>query len=105
LCAEPEVYRARYAERDKDPSVLDAVPWWLVDAGAALMGTLLAAADEGLGAGFLGGHALTGVTGILGVPHGVDVVGIVTLGPPADDRRSSSLDRAPRTGRVHRDHW
>jgi nitroreductase len=105
VCAEPEVYRSRYAEPDKDPSVVDALPWWLVDAGAALMGTLLAATDEGLGAGFLGAHALAGLSGILGIPETVDIVGIVTLGPAAADRRSSSLDRARRTGRTHHDHW
>ena len=31
LCVEPAVYRARYAEDDKDPASLGRIPWWWVD--------------------------------------------------------------------------
>jgi nitroreductase len=105
VCAEPAVYRARYEEPDKDPSALDGPPWWFVDAGAALMAALLAATAEGVGAGFLGAHALPGLAAVLSIPADVEVVGIITLGPAAPDRRSSSLDRRRRTDRVHRNRW
>ena len=105
LCAEPERYRERYAEADKDPAVLDAIPWWWVDAGAALMAILLAAVDAGLAAGFHGGHGADDVRPILGIPDEVLLVGLVAVGHPAPDRRSSSLDRPKRKDAVRRDTW
>jgi nitroreductase len=105
LCAEPLVYRARYAESDKGPTVLDAVPWWWVDAGAALMALLLAAVAEGLAAGFQGGHGAAGVSELLGIPTDVLVVGIVTIGHPATDRRPASLERPRRTDALRHDRW
>lgn len=105
LCAEPERYRDRYAEPDKDPAVLDAVPWWWVDAGAALMAVLLTAVDEGLAAGFHGGHGADGARAVLGIPDDVLLVGVVAVGHPAPDRRSSSLDRPRRTDGVRHEQW
>lgn len=103
ICVEPEVYRARYAEPDKDPAAL-AVPWWWVDGGAALGLILLAAVDEGYAAGFLGVHRLGDIGGLLGIPDDVVVLGLVTVGVPSEGRRSSSLDR-PRRRRLHRERW
>lgn len=105
LCVEPARYRARYAEPGKDPAALEQIPWWWVDGGAALMAVLLAAADAGVGAGFLGGHRVAAVRPLLGIPDDVEVLGIVTLGPPAEDRPSSSLRRARRTDSVRRQRW
>jgi len=106
LCVEPRRYRDRYAEADKDPSAL-AIPWWWVDGGAALSLMLLAAVDEGYGAGFLGGHRLAGIHGLLGIPGDVAVVGLVTVGVPAPDRRSSSLRRGrrPDAELIHIERW
>ena len=92
-------YRHRYAEPDKAESSVSRtdgdwpVPWWWVDAGATLMAVLLAAEDEGLAAGFLGGHACPDVGTIVSFDEGIHLVGVVTIGHPAEDRRSSSLDR------------
>ena len=36
------------------------MPYWWVDAGASMMLLLLAAVDEGLAAGFLGSHRMSG---------------------------------------------
>ena len=83
LCVEPGRYHRRYSEPDKDPAAL-AIPWWWVDAGAALMAVLLAAADEGLGAGFLGAHAIPGLGDLVGLPDGVTPLGVVTIGHPTD---------------------
>jgi nitroreductase len=104
LCVEPEVYRARYAESDKDPAALE-IPWWWVDGGAGLGLVLLAAVDEGYAAGFLGGHRLEGVHDLLGIPGDVAILGLVTVGMPAPDRPSSSLRRGRRPRRVHRGRW
>ena len=105
ICLEAEVYRTRYAATDKDPEVLATIPWWWVDGGAALMAMLLATVAEGLAAGFQGGHRCASVAALLGIPDDVILLGIVTVGHPAPDRRSSSLDRGVRTGRVHRETW
>ncbi len=105
LCVEPEVYRARYAEPDKNPAALEGVPWWWVDGGAALMAILLAAVDEGLAAGFHGVTGLDEVRAALGIPAGVEIMGLVAIGHPAPDRRSGSLARGRRPGTIHRERW
>ncbi|MFQ5555282.1 MAG: nitroreductase family protein [Acidimicrobiia bacterium] len=110
VCVSEAVYRSRYREPDKsaDGSEQDwPVPYWWVDAGAALMLVLLAAVAEGLAAGFLGSHALDRLAGTLGVPDDVAPIGIVTLGHPAPDRRSGSLHRGrkPWDEVVHRERW
>lgn len=106
-----KVYRDRYSEPDKmgpdgEPMVWP-VPFWWVDAGAALMAVLLAAVDEGMGAGFLGVHSIPDLAGAVGLPEDQTPIGIVTVGHPTADRRSSSLDRRPRTENVtvHFDRW
>ena len=106
-----KVYRDRYSEPDKlgpdGEPIVWPVPFWWVDAGAALMAVLLAAVDEGLGAGFLGVHSIPELAGALGLPEDQSPIGIVTVGHPAVDRRSSSLDRKPRSENVtvHFDRW
>ncbi|MBA2318807.1 MAG: nitroreductase family protein [Euzebyales bacterium] len=109
-CAEPDRYRARYAEADKARSAGPdgwGVPYWWVDGGAALMLLLLAAVDEGLAAGFLDVDDRDGVRRLLGIPSSVEPLGLVTLGHPAPDRRSSSLarDRRPLEEVIHADGW
>lgn len=96
-----EVYRDRYSEPDKlrdDGSEIDwPVPYWWVDAGASMMAVLLAAVDEGLAAGFLGVHSVPDLSSLLGVPDHFHPIGVVTVGHPAPDRRSGSLDRPRKT--------
>ncbi|MEX2323823.1 MAG: nitroreductase family protein [Acidimicrobiia bacterium] len=104
LCVEPGRYRGRYAEPDKDPKAL-AIPWWWVDGGAALMAILLAAVDAGLGAGFLGGHRAGDVRRLLEIPDEVEILGVVTLGPIAADRRSASSRRPRRDDAVRHQRW
>lgn len=107
LCTSEDAYRRRYAETDKgvDPSADWPVPWWWVDAGASMMAILLAAVDAGLSAGFLGAHAVPGLDVELGLPAEVTPVGVITIGRPAPDRRSSSLDRPARDDAIHRERW
>jgi len=106
-----KVYRDRYSEADKlgaDGSQIDwPVPFWWVDAGASMMAVLLAAVDEGLAAGFLGVHSLPDLSQLLGIPDHFDPIGVVTVGHPAPDRRSGSLDRPKKTATdvVFTDRW
>jgi FMN reductase [NAD(P)H] len=106
-----KVYRDRYSEPDK----LDEdgsehhwpVPYWWVDAGASMMAVLLAAVDEGLAAGFLGVHSVPDLAALLRIPDHFHPIGVTTIGHPAPDRRSGSLDR-PKKGAddvVFRDRW
>lgn len=105
-----KVYHDRYQEPDKlgpDGEINWPIPYWWVDAGAALMAVLLAAVDEGLAAGFLGVHSVPDLADLLALPDDHTPIGVVTVGHPAPDRRSGSLDRPkrPRDTVVHREGW
>lgn len=109
------VSEAAYHRRYRMPDKVDdqgreiewPIPYWWVDAGAGLMALLLAAVDEGLAAGFLGAHSTDDLRSILDIPAEYAPIGVVTLGHPAPDRRSGSLDRGPRPLEevVHRERW
>jgi len=110
VCVSEELYRARYREPDKSQNGEEAnwpVPYWWVDAGAAMMLLLLAAVDEGLGAGFLGSHAMGDLATELQIPDHMSPIGVVTIGHAAPDRRSGSLERGrrPRAETVHHEVW
>jgi nitroreductase len=108
-CVRRQDYLDRYAEPDKSRSTPPGeweVPFWWVDAGAALMLLLLAVVDEGLAAGFLAVEA-DPIRALLGIPGDVDPLGLVTVGHPAPDRRSGSLvrGRRPHEETIHRGRW
>lgn len=115
LFTDPGAYLARYAEADKARSGLGRaegawpVPYWYVDAGHVAMLLLLAAADAGIGACFLGNfRGEEALRGALGVPAERRYVGAVLLGHPAEtDRPSTSAGRPRRpVGEVfHRGTW
>lgn len=112
ICVRKEAYFERYREADKDgaggPKGTEEgwrIPYWWVDGGASMMLLLLAAVDEGLAAGFLGAHNIDAIEELLEIPGDVSPVGIVTIGYPAPDRRSGSLDRGRREDTVHRERW
>ncbi len=100
VCVSEAAYHDRYRQPDKtdtDGNEIEwPIPFWWVDAGAAMMAILYAAVDEGLAAGFLGLHAIDGLAAELGIPDEVTPIGIVTIGHPAPDRRSGSLARGRR---------
>ena len=79
-------YHDRYRRPDKlqedGREVEWRVPWWWVDAGKSIMLLLLAAVDEGLGAGLFGlvGDANDRLRELLGMPADVEIVGVVTIG-------------------------
>jgi nitroreductase len=92
-----ESYHERYREPDKlreDGSEISwHVPWWWVDAGKAMMLLLLAAIDEGLGAGVFGLFPAENnerLRELLGMPGDVTVVGVVTIGHAAPETAGGS---------------
>lgn len=111
VCTAEADYRRRYQEADKMAGPRAGAPWpvpyWWVDGGATLMAVLLAAVDEGLVAGFLGAHAVAGLSELLGIPDPVTPLGVVTIGHPSPDRRSGSVDRGrrPRSEVAHSERW
>lgn len=109
VCVDHEAYRERYARGDKPGSGPEAwpVPYPFVDGGASLMLLLLAAVDEGLAAGLQGVHNVPGMKEAFGIPEHVDPIGVVTIGRPAADRRSGSLEAGwrPLGEVVHRERW
>ena len=82
-------YHDRYRRPDKlqedGREVEWRVPWWWVDAGKSIMLLLLAAVDEGLGAGLFGlvGDANDDLRELLGMPVDLEIVGVVTIGHAA----------------------
>jgi nitroreductase len=101
-------YHDRYNRPDKlavtgGVEVQWPVPFWHVDAGAALMLVLLAAIDEGLGAGLYGVPVEEDARwrDLLGIPDDLTIVVGVTVGAPAHDPdwdRASSVFTQRRRG-------
>jgi len=90
VCTREDDYHERYRMPDKldDGEEIDwPVPFWFVDAGAALMLLLLSAIDEGLAAGVSGvpREAAAELRDALGIPDDVTVVALVTMGAAATD--------------------
>ena len=89
-------YHDRYRREDKlieGDEIVWPVPYWFVDAGAALMLVLLAAIDEGLAAGVYGvvGDDEPRIRELLQIPPDLTIVAGVTLGKPASDPGWSKL--------------
>lgn len=111
--ADPHRYVDRYREPDKAPTdgadVSWVVPFWYVDVAFATMTLLLRAADEGIGAAFLGNfRGEAELRSVLGVPAHMVWMGAVLLGEPATpDPPSASLERGRRPfgDAVHRGGW
>jgi FMN reductase [NAD(P)H] len=90
VCIREADYHERYQQEDKlvDGREIEwPVPFWFVDAGAALMLILLAAIDEGLAAGLSGVPKETAdeLKAAFGIPDDVTIVAHVTIGVPAPD--------------------
>ncbi len=95
-------YLQRYAEPDKGWTDQDEarwpVPYWDVDTGMASLLILLGAVDHGLAGCFFGvppGQQAQ-VKHALGVPDRLTIVGVISLGYQAPDRKSPSLERGRR---------
>ena len=113
VCTREEDYHDRYRSPDKlvDGAEIDwPVPFWFVDAGAALMLLLLAAIDEGLAAGLTGveGGAAETIRATFGIPDDLTVVALVTIGEPAPDPGWSAVTSRrtqPRRDPAEVVHW
>lgn len=101
--ADSKAYVDRYAEPDKVQTGLGAgaaawpVPYWTIDTSMAVMTLLLAAEDAGLGALFFG--VFRGERELrqrLGIPNGLELLGAIALGYPADPTGELAAD--PRSG-------
>jgi FMN reductase [NAD(P)H] len=84
-------YHERYQRADKlqeGEEIEWPVPYWHVDAGAAMMLILLAAIDEGYAAGVFGVPVehMQAFKQLLEIPDDVAVVAGITIGRPADDK-------------------
>ncbi len=107
-------YHDRYTQPDKlavtgGVEIVWPVPFWHVDAGAAMMLVMLAALEEGLGAGVYGVTVDDDarVRELLAIPADLTIVVGITVGHPADDpdwERASSVfsQRRRATGDVIR---
>lgn len=114
VLVDPAAYVTRYAEADKVATGLGrgpgewTVPYWWVDAGAAIQDLLLGVVDAGLGACLFGVFQHEeAVLRAHGVPAGWRAAGTVALGRPAADRpgRSAGRARAPLGEVVRRGRW
>ncbi len=104
-------YHDRYTQPDKlavtgGVEVVWPVPFWHVDAGAAMMLVMLAALEEELGAGVYGVPVEDDarIRELLGIPADLTIVVGLTVGHPAEDPdwdRASSVFSQRR--RVHGD--
>lgn len=111
--AHKDAYLDRYTEPDKGWTDRDegrwTAPYWYVDTGMAVLLMLQTVVDEGLGACFFGPPAdkVGELLKEFGVPEGFDLVGVLSVGHRAPDKRSPSLKRGRRTTAevVHRGHW
>ena len=97
VCTREDDYHERYRKPDKTDEggaeIEWPVPYWYSDAGAAAMLVMLAAVNEGLGAGVFGvpGPRMQTMRGLLELPGDVALVEIVTLGYAAEDSVSDRL--------------
>ncbi len=113
VCVREADYHERYQQDDKlvDGEEIEwPVPFWFVDAGAALMLVLLAAIDEGLAAGVSGvpKDVAAEIAGAFDVPSDVTIVAHVTIGVPAADPGWSAVTSRrtkPRRTESESVHW
>jgi nitroreductase len=104
-------YHDRYRQPDKlqedGTEIHWPVPYWHVDAGAAMMLLMLAAVDEGLAAGVFGALDWEPIWELLGIPDDILPVAVVTVGKPAPEKRKGSrkLGWKPLDEVVHYERW
>jgi len=100
VCVSEKLYHDRYREADKlqaDGTEIEwPTPYWHFDIGCASMLIFLAAVNEGLASAFTGVFRVAEMKKLLGIPEYFHPVGVISLGYPAEDRKSPSLKRGRR---------
>ena len=84
-----QAYHERYKELDKQNQTNSSnwsVPYWYVDAGAAMMNCMLLVEETGLKSGFLGSHnmEIQKIKSLLEIPEDIEILGFVTAGVEGD---------------------
>jgi len=84
-----QAYHERYKELDKQNQTSSSnwsVPYWYVDAGAAMMNCMLLVEETGLKSGFLGSHnmQIQKIKSLLVIPDDIEILGFVTAGVEGD---------------------
>ena len=97
VCTREDYYHERYREPDKlqeDGTEIDwPVPYWYVDAGAAMMVLMLAAVDEGLASGVFGVLDWQPLKDALGISPDVMPLAVLTIGKQAPETQKGSARR------------
>ena len=84
-----QAYHERYKELDKQNQTSSSnwsVPYWYLDAGAAMMNCMLLVEETGLKSGFLGSHnmEIQKIKSLLVIPEDIEILGFVTAGVEGD---------------------
>ena len=85
LMLNEDEYHKRYSSSDKKNAVNSKewdVPYWYIDAGAALMNCLLLIEEQGFASGFMGLHNIDRkkVHDLFKIPNDYQIVGMITAG-------------------------
>ena len=85
LLINEDAYHKRYSSSDKKNAVNSKewdIPYWYVDAGAALMNCLLLIEERGFASGFMGLHNIerNKIHDLFKIPSDYQIVGMVTAG-------------------------
>ncbi len=93
LLLNEDAYHKRYSEDDKTNAVNSQdwdIPYWYVDAGAAMMNCMLLIEEQGLSSGFMGLHNIKRekIYNLFSIPNSYKIIGMITAG--VEDNNSSS---------------
>ena len=103
-----KAYHDRYYEKDKKNSTQSyewIVPYWYVDAGAAMMNCMLLIEEIGLKSGFLGSHNMksTEIKSLMKIPESYQLLGFVTAG--IEGKASSIKKNVPKKKITHYEYF
>ena len=103
-----QAYHERYKELDKQNQTSSSnwsVPYWYVDAGAAMMNCMLLIEEIGLKSGFLGSHNMksTEIKSLMKIPESYQLLGFVTAG--IEGKASSIKKNVPKKKITHYEYF
>jgi len=103
-----QAYHERYKELDKQNQTSSSnwsVPYWYVDAGAAMMNCMLLIEEIGLKSGFLGSHNMKSaeIKSLIKIPESYQLLGFVTAG--IEGKASSIKKNVPKKKITHYEYF